>query len=490
MRLAFCSISFRKIPNHNNKLLIKLILIGLIILLLVSNFASCARYNTKESFEELLGDTNNWTWNGTKWDATQGGYLTSGSIYCGEWVNISTKAVGPCIISFDWYKIGNAVLKCYYDNNADPINSPVCDRWSFGPCRIRIPTGIHTVTWDLKMESCNENPGSEANIDNINIPEPKPEDYLPDCTINTKNQIILGQESMAMVPSAGYGANYDWQISKGGVIKSKMPYNNKIILKAMNVSRIKLKVAVRNESGSDSGSVEINVKGKDEIPITSDMDLNEKIRESENKILVLENGTYPDEIIINVKNLVIKSKYWLGAKFDTRGSNFCITIDNTSDVSIDGLSFTDCKCGIIIYNSTNCSVNKNDIRYKNLPGIYINNGNFNNITNNYLQSEVNGSKQGIRLHNSSYNFLENNSIVSNYGIYILNLKSKNNMIKHDIKKFPGIIYNFDDKINCSINCTRNDHHRLNCSSHLENRMDCSECTLCDKIGINNNWECI
>ena len=221
------------------------------------------------------------------------------------------------------------------------------------------------------------------------------------------------------------------------------------------------------------------------------MDLDDVISESANKLLLLEDGKYTDEIIIKVKNLEIRSQNKSGAVFDTRGANFSVVLDNTSDVFVEGINLTDCCGGFIVYNSTNCTITNNSITSTKKPGIFIDSSSSNVITNNILRFKSNGIDQGIYLNNlSKYNIIDNNSIITDDYIFVIDVGSISNTFKHDFNKFPGKIFNSDDGTNCSIDCSHDNRHKIMCPDHSENRNDCIKCMSCDKIGIKNNWTCI
>ena len=124
------------------------------------------------------------------------------------------------------------------------------------------------------------------------------------------------------------------------------------------------------------------------------------------------------------------------------------------------------------------------------PGIFIDSSSSNVIMNNILRFNSNNNDQGIRLDNSKYNIIDNNSIITDDYIFMIEGGSISNTFKHNFNKFPGKIFNFDDKTTCNINCSQQDKHKLMCLNHSENRNDCIKCASCDKIGTKNNWRCI
>lgn len=469
---------------------IKLLAISMILLDLIGSIGSAIVYSDFDDdifCNPIFAFENGWI---SGADATGNSFLTTNSILCGQKTSFSVVVNYDArkSITFNWEKIGtNANLLCYYDNITNIQYSRICNSHNWAPERITIPPGRHIVTWELSVAPCNGGPGSVASIDNINIPESIHE---INCTIQTNDNVVIGQESIASLPFSGNDATYDWQISSGGIIKSSKPYINRIIWKATKIGETEIKASVISRNGSCTNTTKCKILERQTLNITDDMDLNDIISKSENKILLLNDGEYSDEIIIRVKNLKIASKNRYGAIFDNRGANYSIVLDNTSDVSVEGLNLTDCSGGFIIYNSTDCIIKNNSILSKKKPGIFIDSSSSNIIANNILRFNSSDKDQGIRLNNSRYNIIDNNSILTDAYLFLVDLESNSNMIKHDFSEFPGIIFNFNDKTNCSIDCSKHDKHKIKCPNDSENRRDCIKCVSCDKIGTINNWTCI
>ena len=313
--------------------------------------------------------------------------LKSDEIHCGERaaISINVNYNNQKSITFDCGKIGTySKFICYYDNNTDPQHSRSCNRPSLVHDRIIVPPGPHKITWDLSVASCESGPGSVAYIDNISIPIKTG----PDCAISTNAHVVIGQESIASVPFFGADATYEWQIPFGGIIKSPKPYTNLIRWKATEIGTTLIKVSVSSRNVTCTNISELVVSDREVVNVTDYMNLGDIIKKSENKILLLKNGTYTDSLIINAKNLKITSENMSGVVFDARSSDYGILIDNTSDVTIDGLNLTDCRGGFIIYNSTNCTIDNNTITSKNKPGIFVDSSSFNVIRNNTLRSSA------------------------------------------------------------------------------------------------------
>ena len=449
-------------------------------------------------YHDFTGDffsnhEHNWNPGGRWYAETINGdsFLSSGDIYCGERavLSIEVNYDKQEYITFKWSKIGteNAKFVCYYDDQeSEPMQS--CRNNQLKPAGIMIPPGHHTVKWVFRVDQpCQTAAMCSGKLDDIIIPDSKRE-Y--DCTIQTDSRAVIGQESAACITCFEPGAIYDWQISSGGNILSKTPYSNKIIWKAKKAGNVNISASVSGRNGSCADDAECIVSEREILNVTDSMNLQDIIDKSENKILNLKDGNYTDSILIKVKNIKIISENKSGAIFDTRGSDFSIVLDNTSDVWIEGLNLSDCSGGFIIYNSTNCTIDGNSITSRQKPGIYIDCSTGNTIKDNLLMFESNDKDQGIFLNNSKLNLIENNSIFAEDYVFIIDSTSKSNTIKHNFSNKRGYIFNIDDKTKCKIHCDINDRHKLVCINHSENRENCIECISCDKIGCDNNWTCI
>lgn len=309
----------------------------------------------------------------------------------------------------------------------------------------RTPMGPYSINGDDDLELKISNTDRTDGQVWIAFPQSNPVLY-PNCTIiETNDSIWEGQEVIASVPSAGEGAKYEWNITPRGIIKSKKPYKNQIVWKAINPGNVTVKVKVSNSNSNCSGEVEKTISERKTINVNDDENLNEIISKSENKILLLENGSYDDSIVINVKNIDIKSRNKLGAKLHTRGSDYGIYIDETYGVSIEAINLEDCKAGIIIHNSRDCNISGNNISFKNKAGIYIDNSSNNTIINNIIKPERGFLGFGVRLDNISFNnTIRNNNITSESCIFAFALKQigYKNII---IDEFNGKIHDLINK---------------------------------------------
>lgn len=419
-------------------------------------------------------------------------FLESSPIRCGQKASFSVDVnyKNRTNIRFRWKKIGtNAeLICCFKDSNGQQSCTPY-EGHDWIPARITVPAGKHTITWQLAVGECKSDivQGSVVSIDDLDIPDSIPE---INCEIHADANAVIGQDSIASVPFLGPDTTYNWRISSGGIIKSQKPYTNKIIWRATEVGATEISVDINNRNGTCSNNIRCIVSERETINVYDNMSLNELINSSENKILLLNDGNYTDEIIIRVKNIKLISKNLSGAVFHVRHADYSIVIDNTSEVVIYGLNFTDCKGGLIIYNSTNCAIVNNTINSMMKPGIYMDLSSSNLIRNNIFKFSTEDEDQAIRLNNSKDNIIENNSIITDDYLFLVDLLSTNNTFTHDFNKFSGKVFNFDDKTNCTMNCNLSGRHKLLCNEHQENMHGCPNCISCDKIATKINWVCI
>ncbi|MBC7128445.1 MAG: PKD domain-containing protein [Thermoplasmatales archaeon] len=127
-----------------------------------------------------------------------------------------------------------------------------------------------------------------------------------------------------------------------------------------------------------------------------------------------------DAVIISAKDLKIGG-------FEISGSENCLRIQNSENLSIFDCKFRNGLFGIYLINSFNCSIWNSSVS-GNTKGIYLFNSSFVNISKSIVS---NNSYFGIEIsHNSSKNTIYDCSIENNgyYGIYII---SSNNSIWHN-----------------------------------------------------------
>jgi len=337
---------------------------------------------------------NGYSWNTiTDNNHPSNSYLTSGIIKCGR-VNFSTEVNGPCTITFDWRKTGEyGILRCYYDNIFDPINSPICGSYKWTPGTIRIPPGHHTVTWDFMVRICNEAVGNVADIDNINVLSIN---VLP---INPPPRVIK-------IPSE---ANLSYIVNA-----LKAPYY--------------------------------------EVDVASGANLQAVIDNSANKVIYLD-GRFKGPINITVDNIKIKLGNTFHAELDGGNKLWNIGIDNRTNVSIEGLNLKNSLNGIKMEKCSQCRISSNSIEFSKGSGICVRNSTDTNIIeyNNIISTSGLTNNAGICLHNSNDNRLTNNKIFT-AGFCITLEHSYGNMISildNDRIYDSGIMCRVN---NCRIEC--------------------------------------
>lgn len=182
------------------------------------------------------------------------------------------------------------------------------------------------------------------------------------------------------------------------------------------------------------------------VNVDTSMDLQKMINNSENKTLDL-NGRYSGSIVIRTKNITIKSSSNEYSVLDGKDNSYNILIDNTSGVTIEDLCLVNSKSGILIYNSNHCNIKSNKIYYDDRPGINIEKGFVNNLTNNDIASRSTGC--GINLTDSQNNYLGMNSISTGGYLFALDHLSCLNTIMHKFNQGDHIQQK-DDNICCKI----------------------------------------
>lgn len=224
--------------------------------------------------------------------------------------------------------------------------------------------------------------------------------------------------------------------------------------------------------------------------ISSSKQLREDINNTNctKKIILLENGKYEGSFYIgnSSSNVTIQPrKDRASVIFDAKGGEFIFAIDNTSNISINGLTLKNGNNGILLDRVKNCIINGNKIYSFKFTGIFMNNTVINNsITNNLLSSDNDQNNvSGIILSESSDVIIENNEIRvgnenpnfnkngNNYIDILLNNSFGNTI------DFAGIGIITEDTILCGIICNE-DEPMCACDSVED---DCQHF-----IGMSNN----
>jgi parallel beta-helix repeat protein len=419
------SLVAQKMKINSSPALLKILLIFIVLINLMCGFGEARLYHFENASGNILYDPN-WKIIGPSWNTlTDSNYpgntfLTSGPIRCDARVNVSTEVDGPCTITFDWRKRGEyAELKCYYGNNTvDPIICPSHD-WTSGI--IVIPEGRHTVTWDLTVEPCNENINSIADIDNIYIPNICV--VRPDCTISAPSEVCANSTYTASVPIQE-GATYSWEIT-GGTPKSMLNVPNIAWISGIS-GIVSLKATVKKNGCNNSAIFNATINSDCLLLSPPGNNLQAIINNSTNKILYLQGGVYggpdgpeyPIEINKKVTNITINASSTQNAdvRLDCNNAPSAIHIENTSKISINGLTISGCNSGIHIKGSDGCSIINNNIfflnSFSNGSGICLIDSHDNMINSNYIKDNGTGNQNntGISLYLSSKNIISSNHI--------------------------------------------------------------------------------
>lgn len=349
-------------------------------------FGEAKLYNSENSFRDMFSDPN-WNWIGTTWDISAEGYLTSGSVGSGGYVSFSTEVDGPCTITFEWKKIGNAELRCYYQN-AKPQDSAICTKWDWTPGRIRVPQGRHTVTWDFKVKPCEGIVCSVASFRNINIP----------CMSDSS-----GEDTSEATVSTEVDISAD--------------ANDTSIIEVLKRPRDKFEVA----------------EGANLQAVNDAIEKLQKNNEITNKVvLCLKDGSYTGPLNISAKKITIRAENERKAVFYSRSKDFNILLNNTSDIIINGIKFVNRRYGVCVHSCNNCDILGNSIISFDDFGVLVINSTGGYIKNNIIKSSK-PNASGICLENSTQFKVEENDIdVTNYYYYFNNQSCNDENFKNII----------------------------------------------------------
>jgi len=159
--------------------------------------------------------------------------------------------------------------------------------------------------------------------------------------------------------------------------------------------------------------------------------------------IIVRDGTYTENVDVNVDNLTIRSE---------NGSVNCTVQANSNDhvfevtadcVNISGFTIegpTGYSSGIYLGNGVDhCNISNNNI--VGLYGIYLNEADYNTIANNQVGNRSFSGGYGVTLSNSHANLLKNNTII-NFGGWGVAIEGSNNILFNNSICFnpePGII---------------------------------------------------
>lgn len=160
---------------------------------------------------------------------------------------------------------------------------------------------------------------------------------------------------------------------------------------------------------------------------------------SSGDLIIVKPGVYSENIIISKPNLVIESEY--GDPENTviiaKNANANVFYTEANNTTISGFEIKSGGysgvTGIHLARSSNCSINNNNLSYNDI-GISISDSNYNKISNNRINSNIN---DGINLLRSDRNTILNNIIYfNNHGIVLENASS-NNLIGNQVISNTG-----------------------------------------------------
>jgi parallel beta-helix repeat protein len=188
----------------------------------------------------------------------------------------------------------------------------------------------------------------------------------PICALNVPDSTCICSKIVANMNCIGSDLAYDWSIIGGSYINNS-PNGSSILLRPNNVGTVTVIGNVSDPNGGKSTysrSTTILPNDRREVVyLNPDANLSEVIARSENKTLCLEDGTYAGGIVINKKNIKIKSRNRLGARIVSNRPDYSIVLDNTSDVDIEGLDISGSDSGVILFNSTYCDIENCSISF-------------------------------------------------------------------------------------------------------------------------------
>ena len=412
-------------------------------------------------------------------------FLTTDLIGGNIWRNLSREVDGgdgSSTLTFDWRKIGaDAEFIFYFDNDTDRGHIRICNCYNdlcpVDP--IPIPPGRHNATWNFTVSSSNNDiAGSQAWLDNINIPEICV--LKPDCTITAPTEVPINSTNEASVPYQS-GAIYHWGIIEGGFAISGVD-SNVLTWRAGDCGKVKLEATVSKSGCAISNFT--NVAIKPYCAFVDPMNIRSIMSRYQNKIKIfyLDNTICNNMLFLdNIKNIIICSYNSLDSGFYC-SNNPCIKLENCSNVTIMNLSLSSNKCGIELKNSHNCKILGNYLNFYDGPGIYLNSSNNNDVEYNQIQQSDIGiitiNETGIQLFNADDNSIANNkiSMLYNFTDYWL----------------EGCKYNKITISDCgAIQCDNNIFYSLNNNFGRMIFVDKNGINLSESMTVNHNtWKCV
>jgi parallel beta-helix repeat protein len=191
------------------------------------------------------------------------------------------------------------------------------------------------------------------------------------------------------------------------------------------------------------------------------------------KLFLLKSGIYKGSFYLKDKNNVIIMPDPLikgSVIFDAENTDFNFALDNTSNVTIKGLTLKNGNNGVLLERAENCLIDNNSIYGFKISGIFVNDSTVNNsIINNVIRSDNHENNiSGISMSESRDVLLEDNVICigtpdinSNSYIDILLNNSFGNTIG-----FTGAGIIIEDAVNCGVFCD-GDNPKCSCDSVID-----------------------
>jgi parallel beta-helix repeat protein len=156
-------------------------------------------------------------------------------------------------------------------------------------------------------------------------------------------------------------------------------------------------------------------------------------------IIIVRDGTYPENVNVNVNHLTIRSENGSGnCIVQATNSNDHVFEVTANRVNISGFTVEnatgDYAAGIYLYDTEHCNISNNIVPNTSL-GIYLNATHNSVIDNN----TVTNSGAGISLENSTYSNVTNNKINNtNWGITLWQFSHFNRIINNTILNTIGV----------------------------------------------------
>lgn len=447
--------------------------VGIIILfIIILNIISFSAGGKLYHFDNASGYLDsNWKSNTlSKWNPTldanhpRNSFLTTTceGQDCRRYLSTEIEGDGSSTLTFDWKKIGEyAEFVFYFDNGTDKGDVTICSYYNdLHPVNpITIPLGHHVATWDLRIrpDSRNGIAGSQAWLDNINIPEINISE--PNYTINAPSEVCSNSTYESSIPNQE-GATYTWEV-RGCIPKS--PLNIPKIVWTSGISGVvNLKVTVIKNGSTYYSIRNVTINPYCNLIVPPGKDLQAIINNSTNRVLYLQEGIYggsegpkyPIHINSNVSNITIKSLPSIRGQVELNcgESPYAIGLIGTSNITIENLTISMCSLGIHIKNSQRCAVINNIINfssfYSNSSGICIDNSSNNIIQDNFIGYSGRGDQNiaGFSLYNSQYNHLLRNHVDLPPDKFVFVFEnSSNNSLSYYINE--GHIY--EDGVECN-----------------------------------------